>query len=37
MLEIEFIYYSDEWNEEKSRDHRPGEIHPEGAESADTP
>ena len=34
MSKIEFIYFSDEWNQEKSREDRAGEIQPEGAESA---
>ena len=37
MSKIEFIYFQDEWNEEKSRDGRAGEVQPEGAESAGTP
>ena len=37
MSKIEFVYFQDEWNEEKSRDDRAGEIQPEGAESAGTP
>lgn len=34
MSKIEFIYFSDEWNQEKSREDRAGKIQPEGAESA---
>ena len=37
MSKIEFVFFQDEWNEEKSRDDRVGEVQPEGAESADTP
>lgn len=37
MSKIEFVFFQDEWNEEKSRDDRVGEVQPKGAESAGTP
>jgi|AP86_3_1055499.scaffolds.fasta_scaffold13522_4 hypothetical protein len=37
MSNIEFVFFHEEWNGEKSRDDRAGEVQPEGAESAGTP
>ena len=37
MSKIEFTFFQDEWNEEKSRDDGTGEVQPKGAESAGTP
>lgn len=37
MSKIEFVFFQDEWNEEKSRDDRAGEVQPERTESTGTP
>jgi hypothetical protein len=37
MSKIEFTFFHDEWNEEKSRDDRAGEVQSEGTESTGTP
>ena len=37
MSNIEFVYFQDEWNTEKSRDDWDGEVQPERTESIDSP